>query len=142
MPLPRGGELNGRGLTTAALSDRLRERLEELDAEAVVITRALAALDGGSYRRVRRPAPQDRAAHVPVAPRDHANAKRAEHPAANESAVDARVLEALRDSIGSRASMLALTSGLSVETVRRSLESLERCGRVRPDGLGWRAVDN
>jgi hypothetical protein len=141
VPLPRHGELNGRGLTTAALADRLRERLEELDAEAVVIARALAALDGGSYRRVRRPGSQNRT-RAPVAPRDRANVKRVGHPARDELAVDARVLEALRDSLGGRASMLALTSGLSIETVRRSLESLERCGRARRDGLGWRAADS
>lgn len=142
MPLPRRGELNGRGLTTAALADRLRERLEELDAEAVVITRALAALDSNSYRRMRRHESQGGAADAPVAPRDRANTQRADRQAANGSAVDARVLEALGDSMSSRASMLALTSGLSAESVRRSLESLERCGRVRRDGLGWRLADN
>ena len=37
--------------------------------------------------------------------------------------------------------MLALTSGVSVDDVRRSLESLEVSGRARRDGLGWRLAD-
>ncbi len=139
--MPRRKDLDDHGLTTAVLADRLRERLEELDAEAIAISCALAALDGGSYQPVRSPESQNRTARTPVATRERAKGKLAGHSADDEVPVDARVLEALQDSVGSRASMLALTSGLSVETVRRSLESLERCGRVRRDGLGWRLAD-
>ena len=137
VPLPRRGELNGRGLTTAALADRLPRRLEELDAEAVVITRALAALDGNSYRRMRRHESQGGAADVHQL--RHAivpihNGRTAKPPTVRR--LTPGCSRRLGDSMSSRASMLALTSGLSAESVRRSLESLERCGRVRRDRIG------
>jgi hypothetical protein len=129
-------------LTTAGLADRLRERLEKLDAEALLISRALAALHGGSYQRARSVESKDRTVRAPVARRNRPNGKRKDQPVGNALPNEALVLEALQDGIGSRGSMLALTSGLSVETVRRTLESLERRGRVRRDGLGWRLADN
>jgi hypothetical protein len=127
-------------LTSAALAERLGERLAELDAEAALIRRALAALDAGPHRRLHEPNSRDRAAHAPVGSHDRATGKRVRDSDGGQLPVEARVLEALRDSVGGRASMLALTSGLGVETVRRSLESLERSGRARRDGLGWRPV--
>jgi hypothetical protein len=138
--LPRRRDLDDHELTAAALADRLRERLEELEDEAVAISRALAALEGGSFRGAPRSQSHDRATRAPVARRYRVSAQRVGSAAGEELAVDTRVLKALGDSLGGRASMLALTSGLSVETVRRSLESLERSGRARRDGLGWSLV--
>lgn len=50
------------------------------------------------------------------------------------------LLERLRTSPGSRASMLALELGVDAAVVTSALEGLEEKGKVTRAGMGWKVV--
>jgi predicted Rossmann fold nucleotide-binding protein DprA/Smf involved in DNA uptake len=96
------------GLVPMLISD-LRERLNELEQERRVITRALRALEPAPVRGHRR-------------------------------SVDKVLLERLRMSPGSRASLLALELGIEAAVVTSGLLRLEETGQVARAGMGWETI--
>ena len=108
-----------RPLTSATLADRLERRLDELNAERTAIEQALASLRRHTARREGSP------------------------PKVARSATGLReeLLMAIRESPGTRASMLALIVGKPVEAVRSELETLQVSGAVERWRLGFRVPD-
>lgn len=89
---------------------RLASRLALIEDEARTLRAAIAALDGNGS---------------PLA------AQHTREPAAD------RVRRALRESPGSRASMIALETGIPQDRVNRTLARLEKDGQAIRKGLGW-----
>ena len=106
-----GGAERTVGGMVPALRSRLAERLEQIEAEAHAIKAAMRALDAPAKRRPGS-GPESRA--VPDV-----------------------ILRALAEAPGSRASMLALTTGLRPAKIASTLAVLESAGQVSRDGLGW-----
>ncbi len=98
------------------LRGRLATHLAEIEAEAQLIRKAMAALDR----------------------KDVGSLDGSVSRAASTTAL--RVVHALRDSPGARASMVALTTGLSSANVRSVLVDLEGAGKAKRAGLGWSLV--
>jgi hypothetical protein len=92
------------------LQGELEGHLARLEQEARAVRRALKALKGSGVRE------------------------------RGEAAIPSSVLSALVAGPGTRASVVALQLGRSVEGVRGELKRLEREGAVARDGLGWRLV--
>lgn len=92
------------------LQGELEGHLARLEQEARAVRRALKALEGPGVRE------------------------------RGEAAIPRSVVSALVAAPGTRASVVALHLGRSVEIVREELQRLEREGAVARDGLGWRQV--
>ena len=102
------------------LANDLRTRLHELECEAENLRQALAILDRTD----------------PAATRELATAS-ASHLSLRE-ALQRRVLAALEETPGLRASVLALSERRDAHELREFLEDLRAQGLVERDGLGWR----
>jgi hypothetical protein len=89
---------------------RLASRLALIEDEARTLRAAIAALDGNGSR-------------LP-----------AQHP---REPVANRVRRALRESPGSRASMIALETAIPQDRVNRTLARFEKDGQAVRQGLGW-----
>lgn len=97
------------------LSIELRERLADVEYEAVLLRRALSVLDC--------PAARSRARGDRIS---------------DGTALERRLLEAVAADPGARATVIALGEGRPPEHIKTILASLHVRGVVEPEGLGWR----
>lgn len=113
--MTRGQPVTPNGSMVPRLRASLSRRLSEVEAEATAIRSAIAALD------------------------DH-DLTRAVGRESRPPAIQEMLARTLAHEPGSRASMLALTSGYSLEQITAALATLEAKRQVRRDGLGWSLI--
>ena len=104
------------------LTNDLRRRLREVENEATTLRRG----------------PHDSRTERGITPR--AVATRDRRVSARES-LQRRVLGALEETPGVRASVLALSERRDAQELKELLEDLQAQGIVEQDGLGWRRAD-